>query len=74
MTLEVLVVIVVISALATFSIWRWAAHKPSLPKRKFYRELTFGKPIVPKHERPKNIGDEWPNLADDEDRKFLATF
>jgi len=73
MTYEVLIVIVVINAFATLSLWRKVASKSSRdPKlnKKAATALWRSDPVIPKHNPPKAAGVE----ADGIDRQFFADF
>jgi hypothetical protein len=74
MTYDVLSALVVISLMATVSLWRTSAHKPPKPKKKFRNALLYSKPITPKHQPPKTIGESIPSLVRKEDRLFFADF
>jgi hypothetical protein len=67
MLLESLAAIVVINLVITM--WMWS-KLPKPPKKKFYRNLTSGSPITPKHQRPKTID----SLADEAERQTLIEF
>jgi hypothetical protein len=54
-------VIVILNAIATIALWRTAARRPEKLKKKFFAALMDDKPIVPRHQRPKSIG-EGPQL------------
>lgn len=71
-TYYVLVIIVLLNASATITLWRAAARRPGKLKKKFTTALMRSKPIVPKHNPPKVAGDGFP--VDDEDRLFFAEF
>lgn len=77
MSYEVLIIIVVINALATLSMWRKLASKssrgPTLNK-KAATALWRSDPIVPKHDPPRIVGGKFSSLADEEDRRFFADF
>jgi hypothetical protein len=70
MTFEFLAVIVFLNAVATVALWRTAARKHVKLKKKFFASLLHSKPIVPKHQPPKTIGEGW-GLASDEDHQFF---
>jgi hypothetical protein len=72
MSFNVLVVIVVLNALATITLWRDAERKPERLKKRFIKALLGSKPIEPKHRQPKTIGEGWG--VHDEDRKFFRDF
>jgi hypothetical protein len=76
MTFEVLAVIVSINVMATITLWRQAARRPEKLKKKFLASLRNSKPIVPKHQRPINIGGEYSNsfLVTKEHRLFFNDF
>jgi hypothetical protein len=77
MTYEVLIIIVVINAVATLSLWRKVATKSNRsPKlnEKAATALWRSDPIIPKHDRPKAAGGKWSSLARDVDRQFFADF
>jgi hypothetical protein len=74
MTYETLTIIVIVNAVATFSLWFRVAEKPPRPKRKFSKSLWQTEPIIPKHEPPKAISGSYPNLAHEEDRLFFQDF
>jgi hypothetical protein len=77
MSYEVLMIIVVINAVVTLSLWRKVAGKsnrgPKLNK-KAASALWHSDPIVPKHDPPKAAGGQFSSLADDDDRRFFADF
>jgi hypothetical protein len=77
MTYHVLVIIVVINAVLTLSLWRKVASKsnerPKLNK-KAANALWRSNLIVPKHDPPKAAGGEFSSLARDIDRRFFADF
>jgi hypothetical protein len=72
MSFNVLVVIVILNVLATIALWRTAARRPGKLKMKFFAALIDNKPIVPRHQRPKSVGEGWG--VHDQDRKFFADF
>jgi hypothetical protein len=76
MTYDFLIIIVVINAVATLSLWGKVAGKsirrPKLNK-KAATALWRSDPIIPKHDPPKP-GANFSSLADDEDRQFFADF
>jgi hypothetical protein len=72
MSFDVLVVIVILNAIATITLWRTAAPRPEKLKKKFFAALMDNKPIVPRHQRPTIIGEDWG--VDDHDREFFADF
>jgi hypothetical protein len=74
MTFEVLGIIVFLNVMATITLWRAAARKPPKPKKKFIAALLYSKPIVPKHQSPKTIGEKVPSLVREEDRLFFDDF
>jgi len=77
MTYEVLSFIVIVNAAVTLGLWRALSRKVNRPpglKKKFAKQLWRSAPIEPKHERPKVIGDDYPSLASDADRRFFADF
>lgn len=77
MSYEVLTIIVIANALVTFALWRALATKVGKPDRlnkKAAKALWDSEPIAPRHGRPKAIGDDYPNLASDYDRRFFADF
>ena len=75
MSFEVLIIIVVINAVATASLWRKVASKsnrgPSL-NTKATTALWHSDPITPKHDPPKAAGGEYSSLASAADRHFFA--
>jgi hypothetical protein len=77
MTYEVLVIIVVLNVLATFSLWRQVASKssqrPTLNK-KAAAALWRGDPIGPMHDPPTVAGGQYSSLAGDDDQRFFADF
>jgi hypothetical protein len=77
MTYEVLIIIVVINAALTISLWRKVTgrvnRRPKLNK-KAANALWRNNPIVPKHDPPKAAGGELSSLARDVDRRFFADF
>jgi hypothetical protein len=77
MTYEVLIIIVVINAVVTLSLWRKVASKsnrgPKLNK-KAATALWRSDPIIPKHDPPKTAGGEYSSMARDIDRRFFADF
>ncbi len=72
MTFEILTVIVIVNALVTVSLWR--SRKPEKLKKKFLKDLLHSKPITPKHHPPKAIGEDFPSLVSDGDRRFFRDF
>jgi hypothetical protein len=77
MSYEMLAFIVVVNALATFSLWRRMASKANrgpILKKKAAKALWRSDPIVPKHDPPKIAGGQFSSLADEEDRQFFADF
>lgn len=77
MSYEFLVSIVLINAVATFSLWRKLANNgPNRPRlnKKAATALWRSEPIVPKHNPPKMAGGEFSSLARDVDRMFFADF
>jgi len=74
MTFEVLAIILFLNVMATITLWRIAARKPPKPKKKFVTELLRSKPIAPKHQPPKSIGESIPSLVTEEDRLFFGDF
>ena len=77
MSYEVLVIIVVINAVVTASLWRNVNRKsnrgPKL-KKKAAAALWRSKPIIPKHDPPKIAGGKLSSLARDYDWQFFADF
>jgi hypothetical protein len=77
MAYEVLIIVVVINAFVTLSLWRKLASRsgrgPKLNK-KAATALWRSDPIIPKHDPPKTIGGRYSSLADDTDRQFFADF
>jgi hypothetical protein len=77
MTYEVLIIIVVINAVATVSLWQKIASKsnrgPKLNK-KAATALWRGDPIIPKHDPPKTAGGEYSSFADKTFRIFFSDF
>jgi hypothetical protein len=73
MTFEVLAFVVFLNVLATMSLWRKCARKPPVP-RAVLKALLWGGTITPRHERPRVVGDKYPRLANDYDRRFFADF
>jgi hypothetical protein len=77
MTYEVLIIILVINAVATLSLWRKVASKsnrgPKLNK-KAATALWRSDPIIPKHDPPKTAGGEYSSTARNIDRRFFADF
>ncbi len=74
MTFNVLIALVILNLLAVFSLWRAAARRPAKLKKKFINELLHSKPIAPKHQPPKVIGEAFSSLVTDEDRQFFKDF
>lgn len=74
MSFEVLIALVFLNLAATVMLWREAARKPPKPKKKFISALLHSKPIAPKHELPKIIGEDFPSLVTEEDRLFFDDF
>lgn len=77
MNYDVLVIVVVLNVLATFSLWRKVATKsnvgPTLNK-KAAAALWRSDPIVPEHDPPKVAGGDFSSFAGDDDRLFFADF
>lgn len=77
MNQDVLVIIVLINVVATFSLWRKLTRqsdpRPQLNK-KAARALWRSDPIVPKHNPPKTAGGNMSSVAHDVDRQFFADF
>jgi len=59
---------------AVITLFQRTSPNANRPKQQVSNDLVFGKPIVPKHERPQAIGDGYPALAGDEDRHFFYHF
>jgi len=76
MNYEILVAIVVINALVTFSLWRRLTKGPDKPRlnKKAAKALWRSEPNVPKHDPPKMAGGEMSSLVRDVDRVFFADF
>ncbi len=74
MTFEVLAIILFLNVMATITLWREAARKPPRPKKKFFTELLDSKPIAPKHQPPKCIGEHFPSLVTEGDQLFFGDF
>ena len=77
MTYEVLVIIVVVNAIVTLSLWRKVASKPTRGpslNKKAATALWRSDPIIHKHDPPKTAGAEWSSMARDVDRVFFADF
>ena len=72
MSFNILFMIVVLNVIATITLWQTAARRPEKVKKKLFAALMDNKPIVPKHQRPKSIGEGWGVY--DQDRKFFADF
>lgn len=72
--LEVLAVIVAVNVLMTLSLWQVAARKPAKLKKKFIHSLLRSKPLVPKHQPAKAIGEGWQSHVMDNDRQFFHDF
>jgi hypothetical protein len=76
-TYEVFIVIVLINAVATLSLWRKVAGKsnrgPKLNKKAAIA-LWRSDPIVPKHDPPDVVRGQFSSLADKADRQFFADF
>lgn len=77
MTYEALIIIVLINAFVTLSLWRKVARKsgrgPKL-KKKAATALWRSDPIIPKHDPPNTAGGEYSSLARGIDRQFFADF
>jgi hypothetical protein len=68
MSNEVLIAIVAINAIVTLSLWRMMATKVSRPaglNKKAGKALWHSDPIVPRHEKPKVVGDADTTFFDD---------
>jgi hypothetical protein len=77
MSYEVLVAIVAINAIITFSLWRTMATKVSRPiglNKKAAKALSHSDPIVPRHNPPKIPDGHYSSLHSDEDRAFFFDF
>jgi hypothetical protein len=77
MSYDVLIIIVVINAVVTMSLWRKVATKSNAgPKlnKKAATALWRSEPIAPKHNPPKVAGGQFPSLASGVDRQFFADF
>jgi hypothetical protein len=72
MSFNILFMIDVLNVIATITLWQTAARRPEKVKKKFFAALMDNKPIVPRHQRPKSIGEGWGVY--DQDRKFFADF
>lgn len=70
----VIIIIVLINVMATVTLWREAARKAPSPKKKFIAELLHSEPIVPKHQPPNTVGQDFPSLVRDDDRMFFGDF
>jgi hypothetical protein len=49
-------------------------RKPQRPKKKFIKALRHSKPIVPKHQSPKAIGEKFESLVQAKDKAFFNDF
>jgi hypothetical protein len=67
---QILTTIFFVNLMATISLWRAAARKPSKPKRKLIRQLLHRTPIT--HRPPKAI--EISSRLDEKDRQFFRDF
>src|SRR6185312_10448900 len=74
MTSEILAIVVLLIAMATISLWRQAARRPPKPKKDFIAALLHGKPITPKHQPPRIIGERFSSLVTEEDQLFFGHF
>jgi hypothetical protein len=77
MSNEVLIAIVAINAVVTFSLWRMMATKANRPaglNKKAAKALWHSDPIVPRHDPPKVVGGDYSSLASDEDKAFFFGF
>ncbi len=74
MTFGVLVITVFLNVMATIALWQEAARKPRKPKKKFFAILLHSKPILPKHQPAKTVGEEFSSLITKEDRLFFDDF
>jgi hypothetical protein len=77
MSNEVLIAIVAINAVVTFSLWRMMATKANRPaglNKKAAKALWHSDPIVPRHDLPKVVGGDFPSLVHDGDRTFFDDF
>jgi hypothetical protein len=74
MTFGVLVIIVFLNVMATIALWQEAARKPPKPKKKFFATLLHSKPIVPKHQPAKTVGEKFSSLITKENRLFFDDF
>jgi hypothetical protein len=77
MTLQTeLTIIVILTAMATVTLWREAARKAPRPKKKFITALLHSEPITPRHEPPHTVSGEtdfsW--LVTDRARLFFGDF
>jgi hypothetical protein len=70
----ILIVIVALNVMATITLWREAARRPHRLKKKFITALWRTSPIVPKHQRPKMIGETCPSLVTERDQFFFDDF
>lgn len=74
MTFDILALIVFLNLMATVVLWREAVRKPPKLKKKFLTALLTSEPVVPKHQPPKVLGEDFPSLITEEDRLFFDDF
>jgi hypothetical protein len=77
MSYEILLAIVAINAITTFSLWRMMATKASRPaalNKKAAKALWHSDPIVPRQNPPSVLGGRFSSLHSDEDKAFLFDF
>jgi hypothetical protein len=72
----VITIVVILTAMATVTLWREAARLAPKPKKKFLTALLHSEPITPKHEPPNTVSGEndFPSLVTNEDRLFFGDF
>jgi hypothetical protein len=73
MSFEVLAIIVFLNLGATITLWQQAARRPDKLKKKFLASLRDSKPIVPNHQRPKDIGFSF-GVREERGRAFFRDF
>lgn len=71
MTLEALTVLVLLNLLGTLVLWN--SRRPKL-KKKFVKSILNSKPIIPKHERPESITEQFRDIVDERDKAFFDDF
>ena len=69
----VLVAVVIANLLMTT--WLWGKFKRPKFKKDFLKQLWDDKPIIPKHQQPKSLGDErFKVCVNETDERFFADF